>query len=66
MNNFIAHTEETRNEILNNISLNSIDDLFKQRPVLFKDFYLENPLSELNVQKKIKNFQKTLDKACLL
>ena len=54
MNNFIAHTEETRNEILNNISLNSIDDLFKQIPVLFKDFYLENPLSELNVQKKIK------------
>ena len=58
MKNFIAHTEETRNEILNNISLNSIDDLFKQIPVLFKDFYLENPLSELNVQKKIKTLSK--------
>ena len=64
MKNFIAHTEETRNEILNNISLNSIDDLFKQIPVLFKDFYLENPLSELNVQKKIKTlffFRKILN-----
>ena len=58
MKNFIAHTDETRNEILSSISCNSVDDLFKQIPVLFKNFDMANPLSEMEAQKKIKAIAK--------
>ena len=36
MKNFIAHTDETRAEMLKSISANTIDDLFRQIPVYFK------------------------------
>ncbi len=55
MNKFIAHTEEIRNNMLKEISCLSIDDLFKQVPVKCKNFTVGNPLSELEVQRKIKN-----------
>ena len=58
MNNFIAHTDNVRNVMLDSINLASIDDLFKQIPVKFKDFYLDNPLSELETQKRIKSISK--------
>ena len=58
MKNFIAHTENTRNEMLNTISCSSIDDLFKQIPVLFKNFDFSNPLSELQTQKEVKKLAK--------
>ena len=58
MKNFIAHTETTRNEILKAISCCSIEDLFTQIPVKFKNFNMEDPLSELETQKRIKSLAK--------
>ena len=54
MKNFIAHTEETRDDILKSISCNTIEDLFKQIPVKFKDFNMQDPLSEMVAQKQVK------------
>ena len=54
MKNFIAHTEQTRIEMLKSISCNSIEDLFKQIPIKFKDFNIANPLSEMATQKEVK------------
>ena len=54
MKNFIAHTNEIRNEMLKAVSCASVDDLFKQIPVQFKEFKMENPLSELEAQKTVK------------
>lgn len=54
MKNFIAHTDTTRQEMLESISCNSVEDLFKQIPIFFKDFDMQNPLSELETQKKLK------------
>ena len=42
MKNFLAHTDETRN------------DMLKQIPVKFKDFAISNPLSELEAQRRVK------------
>ena len=58
MKNFIAHTEKTRKEMLESISCAGIDDLFKQIPIKFKDFNIDNPLSEMETQKKIKAIAK--------
>lgn len=54
MKNFIAHTDEIREKMLQEISCSSIDDLFSQIPIKFKDFNMPNSLSELDVQKRIK------------
>ena len=54
MNNFIAHTADTRDEILKSINASSVEDLFKQLPVKINDFKLSNPLSEMETQKNIK------------
>ena len=54
MKNFLAHTDEIRKQMLDEISLASVDDLFKQIPVKFKDFNLYNPKSEMETQKEIK------------
>ena len=58
MKNFIAHTDIEREEMLKEISYTSIDDLFKQIPIQFKNFDMENPLSELEAQKKVKSLAK--------
>lgn len=58
MENFIAHTESIRKEMLETISCMTKEDLFKQIPVKFKDFNLGNPLSEMLAQKKIKALAK--------
>ena len=58
MKNFIAHTDEIREKMLQEISCSSIDDLFSQIPVKFKDFSMPNSLSELDVQKRIKTLAK--------
>ena len=58
MKNFIAHTDDTRKNMLESISLSNIDDLFKQIPIRFQDFALANPLSEMETQKKIKALAK--------
>ena len=58
MKNFIAHTDEIREKMLQEISCSSIDDLFSQIPIKFKDFSMPNSLSELDVQKRIKTLAK--------
>lgn len=58
MKNFIAHTDEVRNELLKELNYTTIDDLFRQVPVKFAEFNLENPLSELETQKRIKSIAK--------
>lgn len=58
MKNFIAHTDETRQEMLNAISCATVEDLFKQIPVKFKEFNMANPLSEMEAQKKVKALAK--------
>ena len=59
MKNFIAHTENERNEMLNSISYNSLDDLYKHLPVIFNEYKMDNPLSELETQKKLKALSHT-------
>lgn len=54
MKNFLAHTEEIRNDMLKEIECASVEDLFKQIPVKFKDFAISNPLSELEAQRQVK------------
>ena len=54
MKNFLAHTEEIRQEMLKEISGASLEDLFSQIPVKFKDFAIANPLSELETQRQVK------------
>ena len=58
MKNFIAHTDETRQEMLESISLSSVEDLFKQIPVKMEELKLDNPLSEMEAQKKVKALAK--------
>ncbi len=58
MKNFIAHTEDIRKEMLESINKSSIEDLFKQIPVRFNDFRMDNPLSEMETQKRVKALAK--------
>lgn len=58
MKNFIAHTDEIREQMLQEISCSSVDDLFSQIPVKFKEFNMSNPLSELETQRRIKALAK--------
>ena len=58
MKNFIAHTDEIRKQMLQEISCSSVDDLFSQIPVKFKEFNMSNPLSELETQRRIKALAK--------
>lgn len=58
MKNFNAHTENIRQDMLKQIGCNSVEDLFKQLPIKFKDFNLGQPLSELEIQKKVKSLAK--------
>ena len=58
MKNFIAHTDEVRQDMLTSIGLESVDDLFKQIPIHFNNFKMENPLSEMETQRKIKSIAK--------
>ena len=54
MNNFIAHNDEIRKEMLESIKYSSLDDLYKQIPVRFNNFKLSDPLSEMETQKESK------------
>ncbi len=55
MDNFLAHSDDTRKQMLADVNCRSVDDLFKQIPNIIKDFKLAEPLSELEAQKTIKN-----------
>lgn len=54
MKNFIAHTDNVRQEMLKEISCMSQEDLFKQIPIKFKEFNMGNPFSEMLAQKAVK------------
>ena len=58
MKNFIAHTDETRQDMLKSLNYTSVEDLFKQLPVKFNDFKTDNPLSEMETQKRVKQLAK--------
>lgn len=60
MKNFLVHTDEVKKEMLESIGAASIDDLFKQIPenARMGKLELENPLSEMEVQKRIKTLAK--------
>lgn len=55
MKNFLAHTDNVRTELLKEVSCASLEDLFSQIPIKFKDFNISNPLSEMQAQKEIKS-----------
>lgn len=58
MKNFIAHTDDIRKEMLESIDYRSVEDLFKHIPVKFENFKMENPLSEMETQRKIRAIAK--------
>lgn len=60
MKNFLVHDENTRAEMLNSIGLNKIEDLFAQIPQAARmpKLKLENPLSEMETQRRIKSLSK--------
>lgn len=57
MKNFLVHDNNTKSEMLESIGLKSVDDLFKQIPekARMEKLELEKPLSEMEVQKRIKS-----------
>ena len=58
MNNFLAHNNETRQGMLNELGCNSVEALFSKIPNFIKEFKLANPLSELETQRQIKAISK--------
>lgn len=60
MKNFLVHDDNTRAEMLESIGLKSIEDLFKQIPEAARmpKLELENPLSEMEAQRRIKSLAK--------
>lgn len=60
MKNFLVHDENTRAEMLESIGLKQIEDLFAQIPNAAKlnGLELENPLSEMETQRKIKSLSR--------
>lgn len=60
MKNFLAHNDETRTQMLESISVSSVEELFDKIPqeTRTKSFNLPDALSEMQVQKKIKALAK--------
>lgn len=60
MKNFLVHTDEVKKEMLKSIDMTNIEDLFKQIPQKARMGQLgfEKPLSEMDVQKRIKSIAK--------
>lgn len=60
MKNFLVHTDEVKKEMLKSIDMTNIEDLFKQIPQKARMGQLgfEKPLSEMDVQKRIKSLAK--------
>ena len=54
MDNFLAHNEQTRKEMLEVVGCSTIEELFKQIPNVIKQFKFAEPLSELEVQRAVK------------
>lgn len=58
MKNFIAHSDNVREEMLKGIGCSSVEDLFKQIPIKFENFKMEKPLIEMETQKRVKMLAK--------
>ncbi len=60
MKNFLVHTDEVKREMLESINVSSVEDLFRQIPqkARMEKLGFENPLSEMEVQKRIKSLAK--------
>lgn len=60
MKNFLVHTDEIKKEMLSEIGVNCIEDLFVQIPQKARmgELALSNPLSELQTQKAVKSLAK--------
>ena len=60
MKNFLVHTDEVKKEMLESINVSSVEDLFKQIPQKARmgELGFEKPLSEMEVQKRIKSIAK--------
>lgn len=60
MINFLAHTDETRQELLKSISSSSVEELFSKIPqeARVKSLNLEEALSEMQTQKAVKSIAK--------
>ena len=60
MKNFLVHNDDVKNEMLSDIGVNSIEDLFKQIPqqARMHSLDLADALSEMEVQKKVKSLAK--------
>ena len=57
MKNFLVHNNEMKNSMLESIGFNCVEDLFRQIPdeARMKELNLDNPLSELEVQRRVKS-----------
>lgn len=60
MDNFFAHNDKTREQLLKSINASSVEDLFKNIPqeARVKNFDLPSALSEMQVQKEVKSLAK--------
>ena len=60
MKNFLVHNEDTKREMLNEIGLTKIEELFKQIPekVRVGNFDISKPLSEAQLQREIRRLAK--------
>jgi glycine dehydrogenase subunit 1 len=61
MKNFFAHSNETRAQLLEEIKVNSVEDLFEQIPrnARVQNFNLPEALSEMQAQKAVKKIAKS-------
>lgn len=60
MKNFLAHSDETRQQMLESISVATVEELFNKIPkeAMINGFNLPEALSEMQVQKKVKSLAK--------
>ena len=60
MKNFLVHNDEVKQEMLKSIGVSNIEDLFRQIPAKARagKLNLEDPISEMEVQKRIKSLAK--------
>lgn len=58
MKNFIAHTENERQEMLSSINCSSLEDLYKHIPVKMDKLDIADPLCELGTQNNIRALAK--------
>src|SRR5574344_2416835 len=70
MKNFLAHDDETRQEMLNSISMSSVEELYSSIPQQAKmtNFNLPEALSEMQTQREVKALSKknNVDYACFM